>query len=175
MIRSKQLQVKMKFEDFKLLKVNFKLNEDYDAGKDRDVPDGWSEFTLENDVRRKEKEVLVAIGIRQLKGNCPYHYEVLGAGIFSFKKLPDDNMLEQLTSINCPAILFPYLRESIADLTRRAGFDPLHIDPINFIELARQRAEKEKTKASPKKLKASAKKKATRKKKTVKKKKSKAK
>ncbi len=165
----------MKFEDFRLLKVNFKLNKDYDVEKDSDETKGWSEFVLESEIRRKEKEVLVAIGIRQLKGNCPYHYEVLGAGIFSFKELPDDNMLDQLTSINCPAILFPYLRESIADLTRRAGFDPLHLDPFNFIELARQRAEKEKTKASPKKLKVSSKKKATRKKKTVKKKKSKAK
>ena len=165
----------MKFEDFRLLKVNFKLNENYDAEKDNVVPEGWSEIVLEHEERRKNKEVLVALGIRQLEGNCPYYYEMLGVGIFSFKELPDDNMLNKLVTINCPAILFPYLRESIADLTRRAGFDPLHIDPINFIELARQRAEKEKTKASPKKLKASSKKKATRKKKTVKKKKSKAK
>ncbi len=170
----------MRFEDFKLLKVTFKLNEDYDAGKDSDVPKGWSEFVLESEKRRKEKEVLVALGIRQLKGNCPYYYEVLGAGNFSFKELPDDNMLNKLVSINCPAILFPYLRETIADLTRRAGFDPLHIDPINFIELAKQRGEKTKEikKTSAKKAKTTAKKKkivTTAKKKVGRQKKSKAK
>ncbi len=169
------MQLKMKFEDFRLLKINFKLNEDYDVEKENDTAEGWSEFILENEIKREEKEVLVALGVRHLKGNCPYYYEILGAGIFTFKELPDNNMLDKLISINCPAILFPYIRETIADLTRRAGFDPLHLDPINFIELAKQRAEKEKTKASPEKLKASSKKKATRKKKTVKKKKSKAK
>ncbi|MDP3298216.1 MAG: protein-export chaperone SecB [Thermodesulfovibrionia bacterium] len=39
--------------------------------------------------------------------------------------------------------MFPYVRETIADLTRRAGFPPLHLNPINFIQLAEKQEAKQ--------------------------------
>ena len=40
--------------------------------------------------------------------------------------------------IHCPNVLFPYVRETIADAISRAGFPPVHLDPINFETLYQQ-------------------------------------
>jgi len=41
-------------------------------------------------------------------------------------------------AIHCPNVLFPYARETIADAITRAGFPPVHLDPINFELLYQQ-------------------------------------
>ena len=43
-----------------------------------------------------------------------------------------------MLGIHCPNILFPYIREAIADAVSRAGFPPVHLDPINFEVLYQQ-------------------------------------
>ena len=47
--------------------------------------------------------------------------------------------LEPFLLINCPALLFPFLRRILADLTREGGFPPLFLDPIDFAGLYMQR------------------------------------
>ncbi|GAA5784384.1 protein-export chaperone SecB [Chitiniphilus shinanonensis] len=57
--------------------------------------------------------------------------EVTQAGLFSIENIPEQE-LDPLLGIGCPSILFPYLREAVSDLTTRAGFPPLLLQPINF-------------------------------------------
>ncbi|TAL25429.1 MAG: hypothetical protein EPN94_05230 [Nitrospirae bacterium] len=131
----------MKFANFALLKVNFFLNQEYKEGSaDTAIaPD----IAISHEFREKEKQLIVILGLRQLKGNIPYRFEVESGGIFQFENVPEEKLLKQLAIINCPAILFPYVRETIADLTRRAGFPPLHLNPINFIQLAKDQEAKQ--------------------------------
>ncbi|NSW86690.1 MAG: protein-export chaperone SecB [Syntrophobacteraceae bacterium] len=49
---------------------------------------------------------------------------------------------KQYAAVNCPAIIFPYLRETLADLTRRAAFPPLHLPITNFTKFAHKDAGK---------------------------------
>jgi preprotein translocase subunit SecB len=37
-----------------------------------------------------------------------------------------------MLGIACPTILYPYLRSNIADIISRAGFQPIHLNEINF-------------------------------------------
>jgi preprotein translocase subunit SecB len=37
-----------------------------------------------------------------------------------------------MLGITCPSILYPYLRSNIADAISRAGFQPIHLNEINF-------------------------------------------
>jgi len=53
------------------------------------------------------------------------------AGIFQIKNVPDSE-LSPVLGIACPTIIFPYLRETVADLIARAGFPPIHLSPVNF-------------------------------------------
>jgi len=130
----------MKFVNFALLKVNFFLNQEYkeDSADTMIAPD----IAINHEFREKEKQLVVVFGLRQIKGNIPYRFEVESGGIFQFENVPEEKLLKQLATINCPAIIFPYVRETIADLTRRAGFPPLHLNPINFIQLAKEKEEK---------------------------------
>jgi preprotein translocase subunit SecB len=43
--------------------------------------------------------------------------------------------LEPFLLINCPALIFPFARRLIADITREGGFPPLLLDPIDFQQL----------------------------------------
>ena len=73
----------------------------------------------------------------QLKGQATntagviYDLEIEYAGLFQIEGLPEP-MLEQFMLINCPALIFPFLRRLAADITREGGFPPLLLDPIDF-------------------------------------------
>src|SRR5215218_3378068 len=63
--------------------------------------------------------------------------EASQAGIFTIKGIPQDQ-LQGVIAINCPTVLFPYVRETLADAVTRAGFPPVHLAPINFESLYAQ-------------------------------------
>lgn len=67
-----------------------------------------------------------------------YSLELVYAGGFRLKNLPAQ-ALQPVLFIECPALLFPFVRRIVADLTREGGFPPLLIDPIDFASLYRQR------------------------------------
>ena len=63
--------------------------------------------------------------------------EVAQAGIFSVQGTTEET-LQPVLAMHCPAVLFPYARETVADATLRAGFPPVHLAPINFEALYQQ-------------------------------------
>jgi preprotein translocase subunit SecB len=126
------------------LKVDFSVNRTFD--EKTKLPATTPEISLNHEFREKEKELVVLVGVRQITGNIPYYFEVQAGGLFKFKNVPDEKLLKQLATINCPAIIFPYIRETVADLTRRAGYPPLHLAPVNFVELAKNLPGKKKGK-----------------------------
>ncbi len=67
-----------------------------------------------------------------------YDLELAYAGLFEIQSIPEQ-ALEPFLLINCPALLFPFLRRLVADLTREGGFPPLLLDPIDFAGLFVQR------------------------------------
>lgn len=62
------------------------------------------------------------------------------SGIFMVKNVPDES-LQPLLLIECPRMLFPFLRRVVADMTRDGGFPPLMLDPIDFAGLYRSQLE----------------------------------
>jgi preprotein translocase subunit SecB len=65
------------------------------------------------------------------KDGTIYIMECVYGGLFKLQNVPD-HALEPFLLINCPAILFPFLRRLVADITREGGFPPLLLDPIDF-------------------------------------------
>ncbi len=57
--------------------------------------------------------------------------EVQQAGIFEISGLEGDR-LEQVLTITCPTVLFPYGREAVDSLVTKASFPALMLAPINF-------------------------------------------
>jgi preprotein translocase subunit SecB len=67
-----------------------------------------------------------------------YDLELTYGGLFQVENLPEQ-ALEPFLLINCPSLLFPFVRRLVADLTREGGFPPLFLDPIDFAALFMQR------------------------------------
>ena len=65
------------------------------------------------------------------KSGTIYDLECVYAGLFQIESMPPQ-MMEPFLLVNCPALIFPYLRRLIADITREGGFPPLTLDPIDF-------------------------------------------
>ncbi|CAG0965105.1 Protein-export protein SecB [Burkholderiales bacterium] len=63
--------------------------------------------------------------------------EVAQAGIFTVQGATADQ-LQPILAMHCPAMLFPYARQSVATATMNAGFPPVHLQPINFEALYAQ-------------------------------------
>jgi preprotein translocase subunit SecB len=62
--------------------------------------------------------------------------EVEYAGIFHIENVPDEQMHPFLL-IECPRMLFPFLRRVVSDVTRDGGFPPLNLETIDFLALYR--------------------------------------
>lgn len=60
-----------------------------------------------------------------------YELELDYAGLFRIENAPPE-ALDAMLNVNCPALLFPFLRRIAADLTREGGFPPLLLDPVDF-------------------------------------------
>ncbi|NJS40534.1 MAG: protein-export chaperone SecB [Rhodobacteraceae bacterium] len=58
-------------------------------------------------------------------------------GTFLIEGVADDQ-LHPFLLIECPRLLFPYVRRIISDVTRDGGFPPLNIDQVDFMALYRQ-------------------------------------
>lgn len=63
--------------------------------------------------------------------------EAAQAGVFVIRGVPAQQ-LQPVLAVHCPAVLFPYARETVANATMHAGFPPVHLAPINFEALYQQ-------------------------------------
>jgi preprotein translocase subunit SecB len=68
--------------------------------------------------------------------------EIKQAGLFTLKGFTEEQN-QQILSITCPTILFPYAREAVSDLVGRAGFPPLYLAPVNFEALYAQQIQEQ--------------------------------
>ncbi|BBB14623.1 protein-export protein SecB [Candidatus Rickettsiella viridis] len=68
--------------------------------------------------------------------------EIKQAGLFTLKGFTEEQ-IQQVLSITCPTILFPYAREAVSDLVGRAGFPPLYLAPVNFEALYMQQMQEQ--------------------------------
>jgi preprotein translocase subunit SecB len=67
-----------------------------------------------------------------------YNIELLYGGLFRLRDVPQ-HLLQPVLFVDCPTILFPFLRRVLADVIRDGGFPPLLLDPIDFGRLYAQR------------------------------------
>ncbi|MDW4549136.1 protein-export chaperone SecB [Defluviimonas sp. D31] len=57
--------------------------------------------------------------------------------IFHVEGVPEEQ-LHPFLLIECPRMVFPYVRRIVSDVTRDGGFPPLNIDTVDFLALYRQ-------------------------------------
>ena len=58
------------------------------------------------------------------------------AGLFLIQNVPQEQ-LHPLLMIECPRLIFPYLRRIVSDVTRDGGYPPLNLEQVDFLSLYR--------------------------------------
>jgi len=66
-----------------------------------------------------------------------YNAELVYGGLFRLRNIPE-HLLQPVLFVDCPTILFPFVRRVLADVVRDGGFPPLMLDPIDFARLYTQ-------------------------------------
>ena len=81
--------------------------------------------------------VLMATVTAKIGEKVMFLFEAKQAGIFQIRNVPAEE-LEGILAVTCPNILFPYIRETVSDMSVRGGFAPALLSPINFEALYQQ-------------------------------------
>ncbi len=84
----------------------------------------------------------------KLGDQIAYLIEVDQAGIFLLKNLPED-VISRTLGVTCANILFPFVRETMADVITRGGFPQLLLAPVNFDALYEQQSQAATIQAGP--------------------------
>lgn len=86
-------------------------------------------------------EVVLRVGIdAKASDKQAFILELAYGGVFTLQGIPDEHV-QPVLLIECPRMLFPFARNIIAEMTRDGGFPPLMMQPIDFVQLYRQRIE----------------------------------
>lgn len=73
----------------------------------------------------------------KVKDSTLFILELNYVGDFVVDGFPAE-MMEPLLYIECPRLLFPFIRSIIASTVSDGGFPPLYLVPVNFAELYQQ-------------------------------------
>lgn len=123
------------------------------------------DMSFENIMARKpvsgqvQPDIQVQVALDGRKGGADNQYEVVSkynitsknkgtedvlfvleieyAGLFQIENIADEQ-LHPFLMIECPRMVFPFVRRIVSDVTRDGGFPPLNLDNIDFVQLYRQ-------------------------------------
>ena len=79
-----------------------------------------------------EVELSVAARANRENGDSMFVVEATYAGVFEILNVPREQ-LEMVMMVECPRLLFPFMRQIVADATRNGNFPPLMLEPIDFM------------------------------------------
>ncbi|WP_371038857.1 MULTISPECIES: protein-export chaperone SecB [unclassified Rhodosalinus] len=95
------------------------------------------------DARKREAEnqyeVIIKLSITSASketGDPLFLMEIDYAGVFHVENVAREQLHPYLM-IECPRMLFPYLRRIVSDVSRDGGFPPLNLENIDFLQLYR--------------------------------------
>ena len=107
-------------------------------------------------VRQPQIDFSVDLTARKMQENGPYEVvmkirvtatqedktifllEMAYGGIFILERVPEE-AVQPLLLIECPRLMFPFVRRIVADMVSDGGLPPLMIEPIDFAQLYRSR------------------------------------
>jgi preprotein translocase subunit SecB len=104
-------------------------------------PDVNVQVNLDAKKRATENQYEVAIklqvaSVNKAGGENLFMLEIDYVGLFNIENVPEDQ-LHPFLLIECPRLLFPFLRRIVSDVTRDGGFPPLNLENIDFMALYR--------------------------------------
>jgi preprotein translocase subunit SecB len=105
------------------------------------TPDIQVQVNLDAKKRTQDKQydvtVKLEVNAKTKDGAKPiFLMELEYTGVFSIENVPEEQ-LHPFLLIECPRMLFPFIRRIVSDVTRDGGFPPLNLENIDFLALYR--------------------------------------
>ena len=105
-------------------------------------PDIQVQVSLDANKRTVEKQYEVVQKFRvnavnKVNNEALFLLELEYGGVFLIDGVPEEQ-LHPFLLIECPRMLFPFVRRIVSDTTRDGGFPPLNLDLVDFLALYRQ-------------------------------------
>ena len=118
--------------------LSFEKKDDYNAFQD-DLK-GKTNFSLNIEVENKQlNENLIIVSLivsleAKINNKIAFILEMTYCGIFEFPNVNEEILKKQI-QVECPKILFPYIRRIISQLMIESGMPNIDIKNINFFDL----------------------------------------
>ena len=119
--------------------MSFEKKEDYAYFTEEDFK-GKTDFSLNIEIenkRRDEDQILVSLIVNleaKVNQKTAFILEMTYCGLFRFPSVTED-ILEKQIKIECPKMLFPYIRRLISQTMIESGMPNIDIKNINFFDL----------------------------------------
>ncbi|MEM7320143.1 MAG: protein-export chaperone SecB, partial [Pseudomonadota bacterium] len=106
-------------------------------------PEIGVEVNLDAKKRSREHQYEVALKLNVTSkakdtGEAVFLMELDYCGVFHVQGVPEEQM-HPFLHIECPRMLFPYVRRIVGDVSRDGGFPPLNLEQIDFVSMYRRR------------------------------------
>lgn len=134
------MEYKFQISDIRLNEAHFSIMRDFQWKKNKPIE---IKHTVEVGYETKDKVLQVMLSVSSVAEEQPFRFSVSWEGFFDFEALPSKEDLARVVHINCASIIFPFARETIADLTRRASIPPFHLPPFNFLAMYEEKQKNE--------------------------------
>ena len=117
-------------------------------------PDVQVQVNLDAKKRPQENQYETAIKLnitsKDKEGDTVlFVLEIDYVGMFFIDNVPEEQ-LHPFLLIECPRMIFPFLRRVVSDITRDGGFPPLNLENIDFISLYRNEIARRQTEGEAK-------------------------
>lgn len=145
--------LEISLERTRLLSLNFQRKQHVDEESLPEIVELGVSLSGSSNYNYRQKQLYVRLFVSLDQDDIPFTLDATYEGLFQLSKRPKKEEVQRLERINCPAILFPFLRECIAEVTRRGGLDPVHLPAINFVELSKDSLKAEERKKTARKKK----------------------
>ena len=96
-----------------------------------------------------EVSIKLQVGAKtKQSGDQIFILELDYAGIFHVENVAEEQ-LHPFLLIECPRMLFPFLRRVVSDITRDGGFQSLNLETIDFLQLYKAEMTRRQTESAP--------------------------
>ena len=101
---------------------------------------GKTDFSLHIEIeneQRGQNQIMVSLVVNleaKINQKTAFILEMTYCGLFMFPNVPED-LLEKQIKVECPKMLFPYIRRLISQTMIESGMPNIDIKNINFFDL----------------------------------------
>jgi preprotein translocase subunit SecB len=129
----KTKQPGIRFDGIILSNINFNRKPDIPNGLEIKV-----NFIAEKNIDDKNGTIKITTALKMEKNTELYaDLEMEHVGLFSTDST--ENMaMEEFLECNGPALMFPYIRECVTDITCKAGMNPVILPPMNIVAMLKE-------------------------------------